>query len=35
VWEVADSFCLVPPLDGISPEKFGFYLAGIANTFYG
>jgi probable F420-dependent oxidoreductase len=34
VWEVADSFCLVPPLDGISPEKFGFYLAGIANTFY-
>jgi alkanesulfonate monooxygenase SsuD/methylene tetrahydromethanopterin reductase-like flavin-dependent oxidoreductase (luciferase family) len=34
VWDVADSFCLVPPLTGLSPEKFGFYLQGIAETFY-
>jgi probable F420-dependent oxidoreductase len=34
VWDLADSFCLVPPLSGLSPEKFGFYLQGIAETFY-
>ncbi len=34
VWDVADSFCLVPPISGLSPEKMGFYLQGIAETFY-
>jgi probable F420-dependent oxidoreductase len=34
VWDVADSFCLVPPIGGLPPEKVMFYLGGIAETFY-
>jgi probable F420-dependent oxidoreductase len=34
VWEVADSFCLVPPIGGLTPEQLAFYLDGIAETFY-
>jgi probable F420-dependent oxidoreductase len=35
VWDVADSFCLCPPIGGLPPEKVAFYLGGIAETFYG
>lgn len=35
VWDVADSFCLCPPLGGLPPEKIMFYIGGIAETFYG
>ena len=34
VWDVADSFCLVPPIAGLPPEKIAFYSGGIAETFY-
>ena len=34
VWDVADSFCLVPPIYSLPPEKAMFYFAGIADTFY-
>ena len=34
VWDLADSFCLCPPIGGIPPEKVMFYLGGIAETFY-
>jgi probable F420-dependent oxidoreductase len=34
IWDVADSFCLVPPIGGISPEQFMFYAGRIAETFY-
>ncbi|MDQ3947360.1 MAG: LLM class flavin-dependent oxidoreductase [Actinomycetota bacterium] len=34
VWDVADSFCLVPPIGGLPPEKIMFYIGGIAETFY-
>jgi probable F420-dependent oxidoreductase len=34
VWEVADSFCLCPPIGGLPPEKIMFYVGGIAETFY-
>lgn len=34
VWDIADSFCLVPPIGGLSPERIAFYLGGIAETFY-
>ena len=34
VWDLADSFCLVPPIGGLPPEKIAFYLGGIAETFY-
>jgi probable F420-dependent oxidoreductase len=34
VWGVADSFCLVPPIAALPPEKIAFYSAGIADTFY-
>ena len=34
VWDVADSFCLVPPIAGLPPEKIIFYIGGIADTFY-
>ena len=34
VWDVADSFCLVPPIGGLAPEKIMFYIGGIAETFY-
>lgn len=34
VWDVADSFCLVPPIGGLPPEKLMFYIGGIAETFY-
>lgn len=34
VWDVADSFCLVPPIVGVPPEKIIFYIGGIADTFY-
>jgi probable F420-dependent oxidoreductase len=35
VWDVADSFCLCPPIGGLPPEKVAFYLRGISETFYG
>ena len=35
VWELADSFCLVPPQHGLPPEKAMAYAAAIADTFYG
>ncbi|MGH9287961.1 MAG: LLM class flavin-dependent oxidoreductase [Acidimicrobiales bacterium] len=35
VWDVADSFCLCPPIGGLPPEQVAFYLGGIAETFYG
>lgn len=34
VWDLADSFCLVPPIGGLPPEKIMFYIGGIAETFY-
>jgi probable F420-dependent oxidoreductase len=34
VWDLADSFCLCPPIGGVPPEKVMFYLGGIAETFY-
>lgn len=34
VWDVADSFCLVPPIGGLPPDKLMFYAGGIAETFY-
>ncbi|MGH8973453.1 MAG: LLM class flavin-dependent oxidoreductase [Acidimicrobiia bacterium] len=34
VWDVADSFCLCPPIGGLPPEKIMFYIGGIAETFY-
>jgi alkanesulfonate monooxygenase SsuD/methylene tetrahydromethanopterin reductase-like flavin-dependent oxidoreductase (luciferase family) len=34
VWEVADSFCLVPPQYALSPDKTMAYAAAIADTFY-
>jgi probable F420-dependent oxidoreductase len=34
VWDVADSFCLVPPIAALPPEKIAFYSGGIAETFY-
>ena len=34
VWDLADSFCLVPPLGGLPPERIMFYASGIAETFY-
>jgi probable F420-dependent oxidoreductase len=34
VWDVADSFCLVPPIGGLPPDKVMFYAGGIAETFY-
>lgn len=34
VWEVADSFCLCPPIGGLPPDKIMFYIGGIAETFY-
>ncbi|MGH8998165.1 MAG: LLM class flavin-dependent oxidoreductase [Acidimicrobiia bacterium] len=34
VWDLADSFCLVPPLGGLAPEKIMAYANSIAETFY-
>jgi probable F420-dependent oxidoreductase len=34
VWGLADSFCLVPPIGGLPPDKVMFYVGGIASTFY-
>jgi probable F420-dependent oxidoreductase len=34
VWDVADSFCLVPPVGGLPPDKVGFYAGRIAEAFY-
>lgn len=34
VWDVVDSFLLLPPIGGVPPEKFMFYLGTIAETFY-
>jgi alkanesulfonate monooxygenase SsuD/methylene tetrahydromethanopterin reductase-like flavin-dependent oxidoreductase (luciferase family) len=34
VWDVADSFCLCPPIGGLPAEKIMFYIGGIAETFY-
>ena len=35
VWDTCDSFCLVPPMAGLEPEKMLFYIGTIAETFYG
>ena len=32
--DVADSFCLIPPLYALPPDKAMFYAAAFANTFY-
>jgi alkanesulfonate monooxygenase SsuD/methylene tetrahydromethanopterin reductase-like flavin-dependent oxidoreductase (luciferase family) len=34
VWDLADSFCLVPPIGGLPPDKLMFYAGGIVETFY-
>lgn len=34
VWDVCDSFALVPPMAGLEPEKMLFYIGTIAETFY-
>jgi probable F420-dependent oxidoreductase len=34
IWDVADSFCLLPPVYSLPPDKAMFYFAGIADTFY-
>jgi probable F420-dependent oxidoreductase len=34
VWDLADSFCLVPPIGGLPPEKIAAYAGAIAETFY-
>ena len=34
VWDVCDSFCLVPPMAGLEPEKMLFYIGTVAETFY-
>jgi hypothetical protein len=34
VWDVADPFCLCPPIGALPPEKVLFYSGGIAETFY-
>jgi hypothetical protein len=34
LWDVADSFCLIPPLYALPPDKASFYAAAIADTFY-
>jgi alkanesulfonate monooxygenase SsuD/methylene tetrahydromethanopterin reductase-like flavin-dependent oxidoreductase (luciferase family) len=35
VWEVADSFLLVPPVWGLTPGPLASYAGRIAETFYG
>ena len=34
LWDVADSFCLIPPLYALPPDKAMFYAAAFADTFY-
>lgn len=34
VWDMADSFCLVPPIGNLPPEKVTAYTGRIADTFY-
>ena len=34
IWDVADSFCLLPPLYNLLPEKVLFYAGGIGEAFY-
>ena len=34
VWDVCDSFTLVPPMAGLEPDKMMFYIGTIAETFY-
>jgi probable F420-dependent oxidoreductase len=34
LWDVADSFCLIPPLHSLPPDKAMFYTTAIADTFY-
>ena len=34
VWDVCDSFTLVPPMVGLEPDKMMFYIGTIAETFY-
>jgi probable F420-dependent oxidoreductase len=34
VWDLADSFCLVPPVGGLPPEKVAHYAGRIAEAFY-
>jgi probable F420-dependent oxidoreductase len=33
VWEIADSFCLIPPQYALTPDKTMFYATAIADTF--
>ena len=34
LWDVADSFCLIPPVYSLPPDKAMFYFTTIADTFY-
>lgn len=34
IWDLADSFLLVPPIWGVSPEQTGVYAKAIGDTFY-
>lgn len=34
LWDLADSFLLVPPIWGTPPDRVAAYFAGIADTFY-
>jgi alkanesulfonate monooxygenase SsuD/methylene tetrahydromethanopterin reductase-like flavin-dependent oxidoreductase (luciferase family) len=34
VWDVCDSFTLVPPMAGLEADKMMFYIGTIAETFY-
>jgi alkanesulfonate monooxygenase SsuD/methylene tetrahydromethanopterin reductase-like flavin-dependent oxidoreductase (luciferase family) len=34
VWDMCDSFTLVPPMIGLEPEKMLFYIGTVAETFY-
>jgi alkanesulfonate monooxygenase SsuD/methylene tetrahydromethanopterin reductase-like flavin-dependent oxidoreductase (luciferase family) len=34
LWDIADSFCLIPPVYSLPPDKAMFYFTTIADTFY-
>ncbi len=34
IWTIADSFMLIPPVWGLSPEKIEVYASAIARTFF-
>lgn len=34
VWDAADSFMLVPPFEGLAPEKVMAYGIALAEAFY-